>query len=216
MSKEFSQAWLALLSSIGTRNMPWGVTGGNEWASFKQTDENDYNVQIFTHGGFEEYKKQKYAIMDFFAKQDSILVSEHDVKNVAFGYWKELLFLSKQKVEEQKRLESERMAAAISIGSIYAPGGIVNLGTISDSPISIDNTVHQIERMIEEQGGEDKAELLEFLNETKMMVEEYIVASQITPKKGFLARLNTHIVKHGWFYGAILQLLGTAAIQIIG
>ena len=215
MNVNINQEWLTLLRSIDAKNMPWGVTGGNQWISYKQTDENDFSVQIFTHDNFTEYKKQKDAIVRFFAQRDSILVKEHDVKNIAFGYWKELNFVSKSKVEEQQRLESERMAA-ISIGSIYAPGGVVNLGTISDSPISIDNAVHQIEKMIDEQGGEDKAALREFLKETKAMVEEYVATSQIKPQKGFAERLNAHVVKHGWFYGAIIQLLGTAAIQIIG
>ncbi len=215
MSNDFNEAWLHLLSSIGARNMPWGITGGNEWVSYRQTDENDFSVQIFTHDNFEVYKKQKDAIIGFFAHRDSIFIREYDVKNIAFGYWKELKFVSKSKVEEQKRLESEKMSA-ISIGSIYASGGVVNFGTISNSPISIDNSIRKIENMIEEQGGEDKTALREFLEETKVMVEEYLSTSQIKPKKGYAERLNNHVVKHGWFYGAIIQLLGTVAIQIIG
>ena len=50
MPSEFNQKWNDLIHKIGTRNMPWGITGGNEWISYKQDDENDYSVQIFLHG----------------------------------------------------------------------------------------------------------------------------------------------------------------------
>ncbi|MFA9423824.1 MAG: hypothetical protein ACERLG_09620 [Sedimentibacter sp.] len=212
MNENVNQEWLELLRNIGAKNMPWGVTGGTQWTSYKQTDENDFSVQIFMHDDFAKYKKQRDAIIGFFSKRNSILVNEHEVTNIAFGYWKELNFISKEKVDEKQRNESEKMTP-ISIGSIYAPGGVVNFGAISDSQISIDNAVHQIEKMIDERGGEDKESLNEFLKETKALVEIYLSDSQIKPKNAFKQRLNAHVAKHGWFYGAILQLIGTAVIQ---
>lgn len=215
MVSDFTAQWLEMLKSIGTRNMPWKHEGGNEWISYKQVDENDYKVQIFLHGDFTDYKRQKEAVVSFFDKRKSLLVEESQVKDVAFGYWKELHFIDESKVEQKKKEREAQPMSFLPIGSIYAPGGVVNFGSISASPISIDNSIYEIEKQIEELGGEDKAELTAFLEETKTMVEEYINAKQITPKPGFLERLNNHVVKHGWFYGAILQLVGTAALNII-
>ena len=216
MSKDFHQEWLELLRLIGSRNMPWGVTGGNEWISYKQIDENDYYVQIFMHGSYDEYKKQREAVIVFFEHQDTVLIEESPIKDMAFGYWRQLTFINKIKIEEKNRKESEKMSQPFTVGSIYAPGGIVNLGTISNSPISIDNSVKEIEKLIEKQGGDEKKELIAFLEETTKMIQEFIDTSKITPQTGFFDRLNAHVVKHGWFYGAILQLLGTAALTIIG
>ncbi len=216
MSIDFNQEWISFIKSIGAKGMLWGITGGNEWVSYKQIDDNDFLVQIYTYSDFNEYKRQKDAIVDFFAIKESKLINERDVKVTSFGYWKELEFKAKQKVEFQKRLERDSTEKPFSIGNIFAPGAVINFGTISDSPITIDNTVHEIEKMIDEKGGEDKEQLYNLLNETKEMVEVFIANNQITPKKGFFERLTGHLSKHGWFYGAILQLLGTAALQIIG
>jgi len=215
MSSEFNQAWFAMLESIGAQNMPWGISGGNEWISYKQVDENDYQAQIFLHGNFADYKRQKEAVVSFFAERKSLLIDELQIKDVAFGYWKELHFMDESKLERKKKEREVQSMSFSPVGNIYAPGGIVNFGSISASPISIDNSIHEIEKQIEELGGEDKAELTAFLEETRAMVEEYINAKQITPNPGFLERLNSHVVKHGWFYGAILQLIGTAALNII-
>ncbi|MDK2813430.1 MAG: hypothetical protein PWQ08_685 [Clostridiales bacterium] len=205
MSSEFNQAWLAMLKSIGARNMPWGITGGNEWISYKQVEENDFFVQIFTHDSFNVYKNQKEAVVDFFLTYNSLLIDENAVKDIPFGYWKELHFMDKSKYEKQ----SEKQEIS-SIGNIYAPGAIINFGSMTASSISIDNSVREIEKQINEKGGEDKAELLALLEETKLIVEECIATKKIVEKPGFVERLTGHLSKHGWFYGAILQLLGTA------
>ncbi|MVB12077.1 hypothetical protein CAFE_28080 [Caprobacter fermentans] len=204
MTSEFNQQWQKMLKSIGARSMPWRVTGGNEWISYNQVDENDYYVQIFLHGSFDDYKRQKDAVVAFFFEQGSQLVDETQVKDIAFGYWKELRFVDKSKVEQQKQ------AYIPQIGSIYAPGAIINFGNMSASTISIDNSVHEIEKLIEEKGDDDKAELYAILEETKAIVRESIDKKQLISKPGFIERLTTHLSKHGWFYGAILQLLGTA------
>lgn len=211
---DFNQKWQELLKTSGMRPMLWGVTGGNEWTSYKQFDENEYRVQIFTHENFDEYKRRKGIIVSFFDQIGFQLADEYSAKEIAFGYWKELRFFSEEKIKEIKKREQVMLNP--NIGSIYAPGGVVNFGTISSSPISIDNSVHEIEKRIEELGGDDKEALYQFLYETKAMLEDCSAKKQIAPKPGFFAQLNTHVVKHGWFYGAILQLVGTAALGIIG
>lgn len=206
MPSEFNQKWNDLVHRIGTSNMPWGISGGNEWISYKQDDENDYSVQIFLHGAFDEYKQRKDAITAFFINQNCILVGESPVKDVAFGYWRELKFMDKEKYEQGKK--DAHTPANVTL--YYAPGGIINSGNMPNANISIDNSIqHEIERLIDEKGGDDKAELFAVLEEAKAMVQESVSTKKLVQKPGFAERLTGHLAKHGWFYGAILQLLGT-------
>lgn len=211
MPSELNQKWNQLMHRIGTSSMPWGVHGGNEWISYKQDDENDYSVQIFLHGSFNEYKSRKDAVIAFFAEQNCILVEEHPVKDVAFGYWRELKFMDKAKHEQQSTGEHTSPSVIFN----YAPGGIINSGNMPNAQISIDNSIHEIEKMIEEKGGNDKAELLSILEDAKTIVEESVATKKIVQKPGFATRLTGHLSKHGWFYGAILQLLGTAYLNFL-
>lgn len=206
MPSEFNQKWNDLVHRIGTSNMPWGISGGNEWISYKQDDENDYSVQIFLHGAFDEYKQRKDAITAFFINQNCILVGESPVKDVAFGYWRELKFMDKEKYEQGKK--DTHTPANVTL--YYAPGGIINSGNMPNANISIDNSIqHEIERLIDEKGGDDKAELFAVLEEAKAIVQESVSTKKLVQKPGFAERLSGHLAKHGWFYGAILQLLGT-------
>lgn len=38
----------------------------------------------------------------------------------------------------------------------------------------------------------------------------------LTEKKKLFEKISNHMEKHGWFYGAVVQLLGTAALGLIG
>ena len=211
MPSEFNQKWNDLVHRIGTSNMPWGISGGNEWISYKQDDENDYSVQIFLHGSFEEYKQRKDAVTAFFINQNCILVEEHSVNDVAFGYWRELKFMDKAKHEQGPK----EAYPPTSVTFNYAPGGVINSGNMSNTSISIDNSIHEIEKLIDEKGGDDKAELLAVLEDAKAILNESVSTKKLVQKPGFAERLTGHLAKHGWFYGAILQLLGTAYLTCI-
>jgi len=54
------------------------------------------------------------------------------------------------------------------------------------------------------------------LNEAKEIINEISETKEITPKKSFMEKLNNHLSKHGWFYGAIVGLLGTALLTVLG
>lgn len=135
MDKEFNQDWQALLSSIGVSPVLWGVQGGNEWISIKQIDEGDFSVQIFTHDGFDIYKKQKDAVVSFMAKKGIVLDSEAEVKDIPCGYWKQLDFISQKHraIEEKSRqellgtLKSTQIGTQIN-GNVNTGGGNVNSG----------------------------------------------------------------------------------------
>ena len=50
----------------------------------------------------------------------------------------------------------------------------------------------------------------------KELIENMQVSRNIPKQKKLFQRLNDHIVRHGWFYGAVVQLLGTAALTMLG
>ena len=112
----------------------------------------------------------------------------------------------KRHEEEQKQM---------SVGNITNYGNIV-FGNVSNSTLTVDNSIHEIERMIDEQGGEDKEELLELLEEVKELIENMQSSRSVPKQKKLFQRISNHFEKHGWFYGAIVQLLGTAAMTMLG
>lgn len=111
----------------------------------------------------------------------------------------------KRQEEEQKQM---------SVGNITNYGNIV-FGNVSNSTLSVDNSIHEIERMIDENGGEDAEELRDLLNEVKELIENMQASRSIPKQKKLFQRLNDHVVRHGWFYGAVVQLLGTAAMTML-
>ena len=117
--------------------------------------------------------------------------------------------------KEQALKRDEEEKKQMSVGNITNYGNIV-FGNVSNSTLSVDNSIHEIERMIDEHGGEDKAELSELLEEVKELIENMQASRNIPKQKKLFQRLNDHIVKHGWFYGAVVQLLGTAALTMLG
>ena len=117
--------------------------------------------------------------------------------------------------KEQALKRDEEEKKQMSVGNITNYGNIV-FGNVSNSTLSVDNSIHEIERMIDERGGEDKAELSELLEEVKELIENMQTSRNIPKQKKLFQRLNDHIVRHGWFYGAVVQLLGTAAMTMLG
>ena len=117
--------------------------------------------------------------------------------------------------KEQALKRDEEEKKQMSVGNITNYGNIV-FGNVSNSTLSVDNSIHEIEQMIDENGGEDKAELSELLEEVKELIENMQTSRNIPKQKKLFQRLNDHIVRHGWFYGAVVQLLGTAAMTMLG
>lgn len=117
--------------------------------------------------------------------------------------------------KEQALKRDEEEKKQMSVGNITNYGNIV-FGNVSNSTLSVDNSIHEIERMIDEHGGEDKTELSELLEEVKELIENMQASRNIPKQKKLFQRLNDHIVRHGWFYAAVVQLLGTAAMTMLG
>lgn len=117
--------------------------------------------------------------------------------------------------KEQALKRHEEEQKQMSVGNITNYGNIV-FGNVSNSTLTVDNSIHEIERMISEQGGEDTEELLELFEEVKELIENIQTSRNIPKQKKLFQRISDHLEKHGWFYGAIVQLLGTAAMTMLG
>lgn len=117
--------------------------------------------------------------------------------------------------EKEKALQRKAEEDKMAVGNITNYGNMV-FGSVSGSTLNVDNSFKQIEREIEEKGGEDKEILRELMEEVKELVENIEASRSIPKQKKLHQRLNEHVVKHGWFYGAVIQLLGTAVMNALG
>ena len=117
--------------------------------------------------------------------------------------------------DKEKAIKDEKekqMAQNINIQNLTANGSNINFGTISNSTLTVDNLTSEVEKLIEEKGGEDKAELKDLLEEVKELCENIQINSPLPKRTNLMNKISNHLEKHGWFYGAVVQLLGTAAM----
>lgn len=117
--------------------------------------------------------------------------------------------------KEQALKRQEENRKKMDIGNITNYGNLV-FGNVSGSTLTVDNSIHEIEHMIDEHGGEDAEELHELLEEVKELVDNMQSSRSIPKQKKLFQRISGHLEKHGWFYGAVVQLLGTAALNMLG
>ena len=111
--------------------------------------------------------------------------------------------------------EENRKVQPIHQQIITNTGNLV-IGNVINSSLNIDNSIHEIEKMIEEKGNEDKEELQKLLEEVKELIENIEASRNVPKQKSLMQRLSDHFEKHGWFYGAVSQLLGTKVIDLLG
>ena len=94
--------------------------------------------------------------------------------------------------------------------------GFLNMGNITDSSITINNSIEQIQKDIENEGKEDKKELYEILEEVKDYIDNMKDSRAITKNTGLFKRIGTHFEKHQWFYSEVIGLLGQAIVLVMG
>ena len=101
---------------------------------------------------------------------------------------------------------------------INATNSTVFTGNITNSNINIDNSISSIQKQIEEKCNDEheKQELLELLEETKEIIENFEKTSHIDKRRAFFNKISNHLSKHGWFYAEIVSLLGQTAIKLLG
>ncbi len=104
-----------------------------------------------------------------------------------------------------------------NFGNIYADGSNVVVGDVINSSINIDNSLTRIENRIDQEcDQEDKQKIKELLEETKEIIDNIKKSRTIGQRKSFFKKLTDHACKYGWLYAEIVNLIGTAAIGIIG
>lgn len=115
-----------------------------------------------------------------------------------------------------KRMK-ESASNTYNVGNIYADGSNVVIGDVINSSLNIDNSYTRIENRIEQEcDQEDKLEIKELLEEAKEIIDNMKKNGSIGQRKSFFKRLTDHACKYGWLYAEIVNLIGNAAIGIIG
>ena len=122
-------------------------------------------------------------------------------------------FENKERAIEEDKKKSQNMG--LTIGSIVAHGSNFVFGDVIDSTLSIDESITEIEKRIDAEGGEDAAELKALLAEVQELLETMKKTGFVPKNNGLFTRLSNHLAKHGWFYGSVIGLLGTATMQLI-
>lgn len=110
--------------------------------------------------------------------------------------------------------QAQKEASAASVYNITNSNVI--FGNSVNSQLSIDNSICEIEKQIEQHGGENTEELKELLTEVKDVIENMKTSGQVTKNTNLFKRLTQHLEKHGWFYAEIVGLLGSAALMKMG
>lgn len=115
---------------------------------------------------------------------------------------------------ERKELYNKN---ALNNNSTYI-NSTVFTGNITNSTINIDNKISNIQKQINEKCNDEyeKQELLELIEETKEIIENFEKTSHIDKRKKFFNKISNHLSKNGWFYAEIVNLLGQTAIKLLG
>lgn len=117
--------------------------------------------------------------------------------------------------DKEVALKSQADSKKQTSGSVYNNYGNMIFGDVSNSTFSVDNSIKELSRSIDEMGGDDKAALHETLDEIKELIENIEISRSIPKQKRLSQKIADHASKHGWFYGAVLQILGTATLNMI-
>lgn len=94
--------------------------------------------------------------------------------------------------------------------------GVFNMGNITDSSITINNSFEEIEKEIEQKENEDKQELKEILEEVKDYIDNINATKNVSKNTGLFKRIGKHFNKHQWFYSEIIGILGQAILLCMG
>lgn len=128
-----------------------------------------------------------------------------DLLPPAFSYFED----KQAALDKQDKREKERQQSIINYGNLV-------FGNVSGSTLTVDNSIHRIEQDIDKKGGEDKEKLHELLDEVKELIENIQSSRAIPKQKKLFEKISNYMEKHNWFYGAVIELLGTAALNLIG
>lgn len=133
-------------------------------------------------------------------------------------YYAELTNAGRTYFEREKKYmeQIEKVSKpSINIDNITNTG-FLNMGSIIDSSIIINNSVEQIEKEIEKKGNEDKEELRQILQEVKDYIDNINITKNVAKNTELFKRIGNHLNKHQWFYSQIIGLLGQSLLLGMG
>lgn len=181
-----------------------------------QIDNEDGNITEFLTKKLENDPKDIYRGIIGTLKSNGLMRVSWASDTI---YYAELTQAGRSYFKRQKEYNEriEKMSSKNIYNSINATGSNVFMGDVVNSTISIDSSVTNIEKQIEEQchSEEEKAELRELLKEAKEIVENMQESRHIDKRSGFFRKLTAHFDKHGWFYAQIVGLLGNTALNLL-
>ncbi len=181
-------------------------------------DKYDGDENCIVRGNFDIIPKSYHISLEF--EFEKMCLYGIISSSCVWGYsmWEIVLTPQGIKYFESKEdalKKQEEQQKQMSFGNITNYGNLI-FGDVFNSSLEVDNSIHKIEQMIDEKAGEDKEELLELLGEIKELIENMESSRNIPKRKKLFQRIGDHVSKHGWFYGAIVQLLGTATMTMLG
>lgn len=118
------------------------------------------------------------------------------------------------KVQDLEEYEKSRNNTASNI-SITNQNGTVIIGNVNNSPISISNSFTELERKIESDGGTDKEELLDLLEQVKELCETMEASKSLPKSKSLMKKNSTHMTTHAWFYTEVAKIVGATVMKVI-
>ena len=171
-----------------------------------------YDIQAGYDEIPEGYQNGLSQILDNLKQYGMIFHHTEFMGGFMFTLSPQALTYFEDKEKALKENQEKTVAQNINIQNLNATGSNINFGSIIDSTLTAQNIVSNLEKQIEEQGGEDKAELKDLLEEVKELCENIKVNNPLPKRSNLMTKISNHLEKHGWFYGAVAQLLGTAAM----
>ncbi len=99
--------------------------------------------------------------------------------------------------------------------TIENKNGSVIIGNVTNSPITINTSISELEKEINEKGGSNKEELLDLLEQVKELCENMEKTKSIPKSKSLMKKITNHISTNNWFYKQIVEIIGAVVIKIM-
>lgn len=171
----------------------------------------------------EEAKRQEHLRQEEVAKlQEQIKKQEQAQKEEEERLIKEAKAREDARIKEAMELYEEAGAGPKIMGNAKGAdadstaGSSFFLSKICDASFTIDNAVVEVKKLINEHGGEAKAEMHLVLEEAVEIIDE-ITQTRRTPKrKRFYMEVTKFSKNYGWFCSAIISLVGRAGMNMLG
>ena len=97
-----------------------------------------------------------------------------------------------------------------------ADGSSFFLTKICNMSFTIENAVDEIKKLIDDHGGDKKAQMHLVLEDSKEIIEEIRQTRRLPKRKRFFVEVLTYSQDYGWFCSAIISLIGRAGLTMLG